>query len=123
MKQFILSTRDTPPHKPCFDEVEKSLNAVLNGDANNTEETLADVKLVFSEMTKTIIEGFGWEPPKEVPEEDFTAYGNSIVSIFNLTFGISSYFLHPLFSPLSKAASLTNILYQGTSAYALALCV
>ncbi|OGE50093.1 hypothetical protein PENARI_c018G07872 [Penicillium arizonense] len=67
-----------PSTQAVFDEVEKSLNAVLNGDANNTEETLADVKLVFSEMTKTIIEGFGWEPPKEVPEEDFTAYGNSI---------------------------------------------
>jgi hypothetical protein len=102
-----------PSTQAVFDEVEESLNAVLSGDANSTEETLADVKLVFSEMTKTIIEGFGWEPPKEVPQEDFTEYGNSIVSIFNLTFGISSYFLHPLFSPLSKATSTNRYFVPG----------
>jgi hypothetical protein len=38
-------------------------------------------------MAKTVIEGYGWEPPKAVAEEDFSGYANSIVSIFNLTFG------------------------------------
>lgn len=112
-----------PSTQEVVDKVEESLHAVLNGDANSTEETLTEVKLVFREMFKTIIQGFGWEPPKELPEEDFDGYANSIVSIFNLTFGISSYFLHPLFSPLSKPPVLTDILYQDTSAYALALCV
>ncbi|KAJ5218405.1 uncharacterized protein N7498_000504 [Penicillium cinerascens] len=77
-----------PSTQNVFDEVEASLDAVMNHAANTTdEEIMENVQLVFRQMTKTIIEGFGWEPPTEIADEDFTAYGSSIVSIFNLTFG------------------------------------
>ena len=109
-----------PSTQDVFDEVEASLNALMNRAANTTnEEILEDAQLIFNEMVKTIIEGFGWEPPTEVADEDFTAYANSIVSIFNLTFGNSSCFFHPF----SRPPVLTDILCQDTSASALVLSV
>ncbi|KAF4760124.1 hypothetical protein HAV15_006970 [Penicillium sp. str.  len=77
-----------PSTEAVINEVEESLHALLEPTANTTqEETLAEFQLVVKEMAKTIIEGYGWEPPKEVAEADFAGYGDSIVSIFNLTFG------------------------------------
>lgn len=111
-----------PSTQEVIDKVEESLHTASNGDVS-TEEASTELKLVFQEMIKTIISGFGWEPPKEGAEEGFNEYIDGINKIFNLTFGISSYFLHPLFSPLSKPPVLTDILYQATSAYALVLCV
>lgn len=102
-----------PSTQTVFDEVEGSLNAVMNRGANTTDE----------EMTKTIIEGYGWKPPNELADEDYIAYSNSIISIFNLTFGNSSYSFHPLSSPPSKPPVLTDSLHQDTFASALALSV
>lgn len=77
-----------PSTEAVINEAEESLHALLEPTANTTqEETLAEFQLVVKEMTKTVIEGYGWEPPKEIAEADFAGYGDSIVSIFNLTFG------------------------------------
>ncbi|CRL25099.1 unnamed protein product [Penicillium camemberti] len=77
-----------PSTEGVINEVEESLHALLEPTANTTqEETLAEFQLVVKEMAKTVIEGYGWEPPKEVAEADFAGYGDSIASIFNLTFG------------------------------------
>lgn len=77
-----------PSSEGVISEVEESLHALLEPTANTTqEETLAEFQFVVKEMAKTVIEGYGWEPPKEVAEADFAGYGDSIVSIFNLTFG------------------------------------
>jgi hypothetical protein len=77
-----------PSTEAVINEVEESLHALLEPATNATqEETLANFQLVLRQMAKTVIEGYGWEPPKAVAEEDFSGYANSIVSIFNLTFG------------------------------------
>ncbi|KAJ5970806.1 uncharacterized protein N7479_000724 [Penicillium vulpinum] len=76
-----------PSTEAVIREVEESLDALLEPTANTTqEETQADFQLVVKQMVKTVIEGYGWEPPEEVAEGDFAGYGDSIVSIFNLTF-------------------------------------
>ncbi|KAL2829506.1 bacterial low temperature requirement A protein-domain-containing protein [Aspergillus cavernicola] len=76
-----------PTTQVVIDEVEHALDTALNPAPNATEEqTLEEVQLLFREMAKTVIEGFGWEPPKEVEEGDYAGFGDSIVSIFNLTF-------------------------------------
>ncbi|CAI7615088.1 unnamed protein product [Penicillium pancosmium] len=77
-----------PSTQDVVDKVEESLHTLSNGDAS-AEETTTEVHLVFQEIIKTMISGFGWEPPKEGPEEDFNEYIDGIVKIFNLTFGIS----------------------------------
>lgn len=77
-----------PSTEAVINEVEESLHALLEPATNATqEEKLADLQLVMGQMAKTVIEGYGWEPPKAIAEEDFDGYANSIVSIFNLTFG------------------------------------
>lgn len=77
-----------PSTEAVFNEVEESLHALLEPATNATqEEKLADAQLVLQQMAKTVIEGYGWEPPKAVAEEDFNGYADSIASIFNLTFG------------------------------------
>lgn len=77
-----------PSTETVINEVDESLHALLEPATNATqEERIADLQLVLRQMVKTVIEGYGWEPPKEVAEDDIDGYANSIVSIFNLTFG------------------------------------